>query len=106
MAFVVKKRFSLDFLGEDWKDAYIDFNLPSLKESLDQNLPSEDQIKEDPKKYTLQMVDFLEQHFVDGQGWDDSGKLVQLKKEDISELPQSVFGKAFIFLSGDIDPNS
>lgn len=106
MAFTVKKRFSLNFLGDEWKDAFIDFTLPSLKESLDQDLPSEDQIKKDPKKYTLQMVSFLEQHFVDGQGWDDSGKLVPLKKEDISELPQSVFGKAFIFLSGDLDPNS
>ncbi|MGI0134187.1 MAG: hypothetical protein ACREBW_04435 [Candidatus Micrarchaeaceae archaeon] len=105
MAFVVKKQLSLDFLGEGWHAAYITFKLPSLKESLDQSAPSQEEIEADPKKYTLEMVAFLEKQFIDGKGWNGS-ELVDLQKEDIAALPTIVFAKATEFVSGAVDPNS
>jgi hypothetical protein len=105
MAFVVKKNFSLDFLGEGWQAAYINFSLPSLEESLQQASPSQEEIEADPKKYTLEMVSFLEEHFIDGKGFNGS-QLVDLEKEDIKRLPTSVFAKATQLLSGAVDPNS
>lgn len=105
MEFIVKEKFPLDFLGTEWHDAYINFSLPSLEEDLAEEMPTEDDIKADPKGSTKQMVAKLESHFIDGQGWNGS-QLVDLKVEDIRKLPTKVFVKATIFLSGAPDPNS
>ncbi len=105
MAFVVKKQLSLDFLGEGWHGAYINFTLPSLKVSLEQSTPTQEEIEADPKKYTLEMVTFLEEHFIDGKGW-NGNELVDLTKDDIQELPSAVFAKGVELLSGAPSPNS
>lgn len=105
MAFAIPKKMSLDFLGEGWHDAYINFSLPSLKESINQPTPTEEELNSDPKKYTSQMVAFTEKHFLSGKGWDGS-QLVDLQASDIQELPPIVFMKATELLSGNIDPNS
>ncbi len=105
MAFVVKKKLSLDFLGTDWHAAYINFTLPSLKDSLSQSTPTQAEIEADPKKYTLEMIAFLEEHFIDGKGW-NGNELVDLTKDDIQELPSSVFAKGVELLSGVPSPNS
>ena len=105
MAFVVKKQLSLDFLGTEWHAAYINFTLPSLKESLDQSTPTEAEIEENPKKFTTEMIGFLESHFIDGKGW-NGNELVDLTKDDIQELPSAVFAKGVELLSGAPSPNS
>lgn len=105
MAFVVSKKLPLDFLGTEWHAAYINFSLPSLKESLEQAVPTEEEITADPQKYTGQMVDFIEKHFLDGKGWNGS-QLVDLTASDIQELPTIVFTKAAELLAGAVDPKS
>lgn len=105
MAFIVSKKLDLGFLGEGWQGAYINFSLPSLKEGLDQNTPSEEEIKADPKKHTQVMVEFAEKHFLDGQGWNGS-QLVSLVAADIQELPTTVFVEATKLLMGAPDPKS
>ncbi len=105
MAFVVKKQLSLDFLGEGWHGAYITFTLPSLKDSLAQSTPSQEEIEKEPKKYTLEMVKYLEEHFIDGKGW-NGNELVDLTKDDIQLLPTEVFAKGIELLSGAPSPNS
>lgn len=105
MAFVAKKELKLDFLGEGWQSAYINFSLPSLKENLEQQFPSQEEIEADPKKYMSQMVAVLEKHFLDGKGFNGS-QLIELTAADIQELPTSVFAEASKLLNGVIDPNS
>lgn len=105
MAFVVKKKLELAFLGEEWHAAYINFSLPSLKESLEQDIPSQEEIEADPKKYTKQMVAFAEKHFLDGKGFDGS-QLVDLTAADIQEMPTIVFVEATKLLMGALDPKS
>ena len=105
MAFVIKKKLSLDFLGEGWHAAYINFTLPSFEDSLNQPNPTQEEIEADPKKYALEMSAYLEEHFIDGKGWDGT-QLVDLEKEDIKRLPSTVFAKGVELLSGVPDPNS
>lgn len=103
--FVVKKQLLLDFLGSEWHGAYITFTLPSLKDSINQATPSEEEIEKNPKKFTLEMISFLEEHFIDGKGW-NGNELVDLVKTDIQELPSLVFAKAIELVSGTPDPKS
>lgn len=105
MAFIVKKELKLDFLGEGWQAAYINFSLPSLKENLTQQFPSQEEIEANPQKYMTEMVAVLEKHFLDGKGFNGS-QLVDLTAADIQELPTSVFVEASKLLNGVVDPNS
>jgi len=105
MAFVVSKKLDLAFLGEGWQAAFINFSLPSLKESMEQDLPSEEEIQADPKKYTQKMIDFAEKHFLSGEGYNGT-QLVPLQASDIQEMPTIVFVEATKLLMGAVDPKS
>lgn len=105
MKFVVAKKLDLEFLGEGWNGAFIKFSVPSLKEIMSQELPNEEDVKADPKKYNDQMVKFAEDHFISGQGW-NGNQLVPLVADDIKELPMNVFVEATKLLMGALDPKS
>lgn len=105
MAFIVSKKLDLAFLGEGWQAAYINFSLPSLKEGLEQELPNEEELQADPKKYTKQMVAFAEKHFISGEGYNGT-QLVTLQASDIQEMPTIVFVEATKLLMGATDPKS
>jgi hypothetical protein len=105
MKFVVAKKLELDFLGEGWNGAFINFSVPSLKEIMSQDLPSEDEVKADSKKYSEQMITFAQDHFLNGKGW-NGNQLVDLVAGDIQELPMNVFVEATKLLMGALDPKS
>ncbi len=105
MSFVVTKKLDLSFLGTEWHAAYINFSLPGFQELLEQNSPTEEEIAQDPKKYTGEMIALLEKHFIDGKGW-NGNQLVDLVASDIKELPMSVFTEATKLVTGTPDPKS
>lgn len=111
--FVVKKRISLDFLGEGWSEAYITFspfsfndNLELLKfrkEVIKVNAESEDK---DIKALSDKMIKLLQDKFIEGRGFDGK-ELVDIKKEDFGDLPQEVFEKVVGQLQGEsLSPKS
>lgn len=92
MAIVVKKRISLDFLGEEYKDSYLIFKSVSLDE-LDNAFKGT--VREETVK-----------RFVEGE-INQGGEMVKVTKENLTELPGEVFLRAFSELTGtSIDPKS
>lgn len=92
---VIKKTVSLDFLGEDYKDAYIVFKSIPLKDY--------DEIIDAPQegKDALVFVQkVLEKYFLAGKFPDENGKVQDLTKEDIAQLDGETAVKCFEVLSG------
>lgn len=99
--FKVVKRLSLDFLGEGWKDAYINFQVLTIADIKDK-FPSLAKLNADDPKAVIEsmgmILEIIEDKFVDGKGLAD-GKLVEFKKEDLKELPNELMVKSLNFLS-------
>lgn len=108
--FVVKKRFDLGFVSEEWKEkgAYLELNAFTVGDIRDR-LSKLTQINKDDSSDVsaglAQMVSLLEEKFVAGKAVDSAGTLVDLTKEDIQELPAEVIAKAVSFLSQGMSQN-
>lgn len=89
MPIVIKKRVSLEFLGEEYKDSYIDVRSISIGEY--------EKLGDATVKATV--IDRL----VGGEIKQDSG-LVKITKDNIEELPGEVFVEAFGVMTGRLDP--
>lgn len=97
--FVIKKKVSLDFLGDDYKDSHIILRSISVKEYDVYSDQAKSLEEGDDKKSVRLIVDQLKSHFIEGkvQGED-------LKAEDLEEL--DVLGVIEIFkqFTGQVDP--
>lgn len=95
MSLVIKKRVSLDFLGDDYKDSYLILRAMSVQEY--------DSLEND-KKQTVK--DAVCERLIEGQINQD-GSLIKITQENIKELPGDVFVKAWgAILGEEIDPKS
>lgn len=103
MSLTIKKKVSLEFLGEEYKEAYITFKSIPLKdyESIIDSMP-----KEENNKEALQLiVKTLRDYFVGGKFPDDAGELKDIVKEDIDDLDAESAIACFQTLMGQkIDP--
>lgn len=100
--FKVTKRVSLEFLGEEYKEAYLVFNAITMREyeSLKQRSAASagDGIK------SLKFIESeLASRFVGGK-FPVDGKLIDVTKEDLPDLPGEVFIEAMGKLTGAPDP--
>lgn len=92
---VIKKRVNLDFLGDEYKEAYIIFKSVPLNDY--------EKIMEAPQegKEALKFIQgVLEKYFVGGKAPDDNGQLADIKKEDLGQLDGETAVKCFEVLSG------
>ncbi len=96
--FKVVKKLPLDFLGEGWKDAYINFQVLTIADIKDK-FPSLAELNvDDPKSVVgaMEMIlKILTEKFIDGK--DNEGK--EIKVEDLKELPAEMMKKTLDFLS-------
>lgn len=101
MKFKIIKRFSLDFLGTDWKEAFIDFKPFSITD-IKIKLPeiAKFQGKEaDVDKGIDNVLELLRENFISGKAIVEDGTLKDLTAKDLGDLPFEVIGRAFSFLS-------
>lgn len=105
MAFVVKKRVSLEFLGEDWKDAYV----VMTPFSWNDNTTLLKYRKADPEtvlKDQEELSDIIKNRIVEGKGFDGT-KLIPITKDNVGDLPMEAFMVIFTELQGKtLVPNS
>lgn len=85
---VIKKKILLDFLGEEYAESYITVRSISVGEY-------------DKLQGTVR--DVVIDRFVTGEVMQD-GKMVEITKETLLELPADVFIKAFESMTGTPDP--
>lgn len=102
---VIKRQVSLDFLGDDYKEAYIVFKAIPVKDYADlmEKMPKEGEA--DNGKAVTMMVELLEKYFYKGKFPDDNGELVDLEASDMADLDQEAAIKCFQRVVGqDPDP--
>ena len=109
--FKITKKFSLDFLGKDWKekDAHINFKAVTIGD-IKNKFPKFGMVDEKDSNAVLQgmteILEFLKSKFISGKGIIADGSLVDLKAEDLENLPAQVLSRTLSFLSEGVTPIS
>lgn len=102
MKFKIIKRFALDFIGNEWKECYINFNGLTIRDIRDQ-VPAIANISNKNQKDIIDGMDkilnLIKSKFITGKAINSEGKLVDLKANDLDDLPTDVLVKALNFLS-------
>lgn len=104
--FVIKKRVSLEFLGDEYKESYLVLRgipLSEFQEILDETEKIEDQ----PKKAVPFMLGVITERFIEGKFPNDAGELEAITKDDLSSFADAdVVITVFQRLSGQANPKS
>lgn len=96
--FKVVKKLSLDFLGDDWKDAYINFQVLTIADIKNKFPALANLDVDDPKSVVGGMDTILDIHkdkFVEGKGPGNK----ELVVADLEDLPAELMKRALDFLS-------
>lgn len=103
MAIVIKKRVSLAFLGDDYKEAYLTFqSIPAT--DFDEVVNSLENIKEKKENSLMFILDILKKYFVSGQ-FPDNDTLSPVKADDLGGLDPTTIIQCFkIFTGQELDP--
>lgn len=100
--FKIVKKFSLDFLGEEWKASYINFGALTVMD-IKESFPALSKLDEKNQDEVINGIGsitvILKKKFIDGKGINEKGEIIDLKPEDFEELPIEVLTKALSFLS-------
>lgn len=106
--FKIVKKFSLDFVAPEWKDAYINFNaltVSDVKEAFPVLAKAKDTEGEETAGLEA-ILAIIKSKFIDGKAVNEKGELISLSVDDINDLPVSILSKALSFLSQDANPPS
>ena len=107
--FKVEKKFSLDFLGDAWKECYINFEVVSIKDIRDY-FPKFKAVDGDNPDTVVKsfndILGFLSGKFISGKAVNTGGETVDLEAKDLEDLPAEVLSKALSFLSQGVTPAS
>lgn len=104
MGLVIRKKVTLEFLGDEYKDAYLVFKaipVGDLKKIQD-GMPKED--AEDKSQAIPIMLNVLKDYFLSGKAPGENGELTDVSKEDLNDLDANTAIKCFQALSG-VDSN-
>lgn len=96
----IKKRVSLDFIGEEYKDSYLVFNSIAVKEyeGLQKSIKA---IEGDDEKALPFITEQLKSRFIEGKV---DGQAVTA--DDLEDLPGDVFIECFNQIRGQLDPKA
>lgn len=107
--FKIVRKFELSFLGDEWKETYINFSALTISD-IREKFPAISTLSEgkqvDVAKGMDLLLDVLKSKFLSGKGINSEGKMVDLTVEDLEALPVDVLSKAFGFLSQSTTPPS
>lgn len=102
MKFKVVKKYSLAYLGDEWNDCYLEFNPVTIKDVTGDfgklaTVDQEDKLSVlEASEKTLKL---LKDRFVSGYGINEKGERVEVKADDLEDLPAEVLGGVVGFLS-------
>lgn len=103
MTFDIFRTLSLSYLGEEWKDCYLKFSYLTADEAKDFASLKID--KDDPSeviKVLDKAIEVIKNKFVEGKAIRD-GKIVELSKEDVNDLPVEILNKCVQLLVGSME---
>ena len=97
--FSITKRVDLSYIGDDWKDCYIDMAMPSYAEAkVDAKIEGTDEEKGE------KAIEKLGTLFRKGFAINEEGKKIEITKEDLFNFPIEVLTKCIQAITGQIDP--
>lgn len=100
---VITKRVSLDFLGDEYKDSYLDFRSMTFKEVPD--IQKQAAITKESEGIEFLRKEITER-FISGK-ISQNGKLEDVTIEDLGDLPLEVYTHSFQQITGTApDPKS
>ncbi len=104
MGLVIRKKVTLEFLGDEYKDAYLVFKAIPIGDlqKIQDKMPTEND--KDTSKAIPVMLEVLKDYFQDGKFPNEKGELEDVTKEDLDNLDANSAVKCFQGLSG-VDPN-
>lgn len=103
---VIRRKISLDFVGEEYKDSYLIMKalpLNKYEEYLDKSKKLEEEAKEQPLKAVYFLLDVLKEHFIEGKIFND-GKLEDIQADDFGDLDFAIVQEIFNRVTG-VTPN-
>lgn len=101
---VIKKRIALDFIGEDYKDCYLEFKTIPMKE-YEKYVAMANENK-DEKKAVGFITSTLQDLFISGKFIDENNELFDVKKDELGDFDMNVMVTVFKTLTGqDQSPN-
>lgn len=104
MAIVIKKRVGFEFLGEEYKDAYLNFKSIPVSEYSDIESKAK-QFEKDNEGSVEYMLGLLKKHFIDGKFPNEKGDLEDVKADDLGGLDAESLINCFKTFTGQaIDP--
>lgn len=104
MAILIKKRVSLDFLGDEYKDGFLTFSSIPMSEYESMNTKIKE-LGDDNEKALIFMREMVAARFIEGKFPNEKGELVAVAKEELSEFPAEVFLEVMGQLNGKLIPN-
>lgn len=100
---VIKKKISLDFLGEEYQGGFVEFKSLTIKD-VESKLDEIQNVGEDNKKAVELMLNLLKQSFIGGTYVYGETK-EEINKDDLEQFDVNSIIKFFSILSGqDADP--
>lgn len=97
----ITKKVDLSYLGEAWKECYLEFRMPSFKDI--QNLPTD--TDGDTKETLEKGFSTIKGLFVGGKAI-SGGEVVEVKPDDLTDFPLEVINKCFKVITGEPDPKA
>lgn len=101
---VIKKRISLDFLGDEYKEAYLVFKsipISDIKQFVVDTKNETDEVNAIQK-----LIDVIKDRFISGKFPDDKGAMFDVALENIDEFDNNTISTIFKILTGqDTSPN-
>lgn len=104
MPIQIKKRISLDFLGEEYKDAYLEFNSVAMRD-YEKLVKQSRELSDKPEESLKFITGFLTDRFLSGK-FPQEGELKEVGKDDLLDFDAEVFLKSFQMLTGQPDPKA
>lgn len=102
MPIKIKKKVSLDFLGEEYASSYVTFVAVPINEY--EKLQSD--VKGLKEGETVKFItDYLVSRLVEGE-IDQDGEKVKITSENFGELTADVYFTSFAELTGQVDPKN
>lgn len=104
MPIVIRKRVDLDFLGEAYAGAYLEFQ--SVPVADIEKIQNEIQkYEQDKTSSVLAALNLLKKYFLNGEFPDDEGKLAPVTADDLDGLdPEATIVCFKVFTGQEIDP--
>jgi hypothetical protein len=101
---VIKKRVSFEFLGDEYKDAYI--VLKSIPTTEYKPMIARIEKQKSGLSKTDEVRSLVKERFISGEWPDESGKLEPLSVDDLDGLDGEALSEAFAIISGQTIPKS